>query len=296
MSPLRAVTYPQRCNGHHDKADAVLAWSALVPKGFIPKDRVRARRRHRQVIWGAALLGLSLVLIWLPHPSYAQQLTLDLGPEPSGGNSLAGRTIQLFLLVSLLSILPGVMIMVTAFPFIVTVLSILRQAIGLQQAPPNMLIISLALFLTWYVMDPVLSEAWALGFGPFNRGEIDIATAINRASVPFHGFMIQRIDPDTFARLDGLRPRADPRLDQAPFSLIVPAFLISEIQRAFEIGFLIFLPFLVIDLVVSAILMSMGMMMVPPAAVALPFKLAFFVVANGWALLAEALVRSYQLP
>jgi flagellar biosynthetic protein FliP len=183
--------------------------------------------------------------------------------------------------------------MVTCFPFIVTVLSILRQAIGLQQAPPNMLIISLSLFLTWYVMDPVFTEAWTAGLGPFSRNEMDISAAFTEAAKPFRAFMSARIDPETFATLDALRPRAATPIPEAPLSVLVPSFLLSELQRAFEIGFLVFLPFLIIDLVVSAILMSMGMMMVPPAVVSLPFKLAFFVVADGWALIAGALVRSY---
>ena len=233
-----------------------------------------------------ALAGLAALLA---GPALPQELTLDLGD----GGSLASRSVQLLLLVTVLSIVPGLAVMVTCFPFIVTVLSILRQGLGLQQAPPNMLIVSLAMFLTWYVMDPVLTQAWTEGLQPFSQDQIDVQTAFARASEPFRAFMIARVDADTFATLDALRPRADSGLQTAPFSVLVPSFLISELQRAFEIGFLIFLPFLIIDLVVSAILMSMGMMMVPPAVVSLPFKLAFFVVADGWSLLAAALVRSY---
>lgn len=227
--------------------------------------------------------------MYLAGPSMAQQVTLDMGE----GGSLATRSVQLMVLITVLSIVPGLAIMLTCFPFIVTVLSILRQGIGLQQAPPNMLIISLAMFLTWYVMDPVLKEAWVKGVEPFSAQEIDLATAFNRTSEPFRTFMSARIDRDTFANLDALRPRDSKAITDAPLSLLVPSFLLSELQRAFEIGFLIFLPFLIIDLVVSAILMSMGMMMVPPAVVSLPFKLAFFVVADGWSLIAAALVRSY---
>lgn len=236
------------------------------------------------------IAATALVLAFLAaHPALAQEMTIDLGP----GGSLAARSVQLLLLVTLLSIVPGLAVMVTCFPFIVTVLSILRQGIGLQQAPPNMLIITLALFLTWFVMDPVFTEAWVNGIGPFSRDEMDIATAFAEAAKPFRAFMSARIDPETFATLDALRPRAPTALPEAPLSVLVPSFLLSEIQRALEIGFLVFLPFLIIDLVVSAILMSMGMMMVPPAVVSLPFKLAFFVVADGWSLLAAALVRSY---
>jgi flagellar biosynthetic protein FliP len=186
--------------------------------------------------------------------------------------------------------------MVTCFPFIVTVLSILRQGIGLQQSPPNMLIVSLALFLTWFIMEPVMTEAWRVGISPLIDGTIDVATAFDRGTAPFRGFMAARLDPDTLQELAALRPGAAAISDpaQAPLSLLVPSFMLSEMSRAFEIGFLLYLPFLVIDLVVAAVLMSMGMMMVPPAVVSLPFKLAFFVMADGWSLVSGALVRSYM--
>lgn len=235
----------------------------------------------------ALLLGLALTL--LAGPALAQELSIDFGD----GASLATRSVQLLLLVTVLSIVPGLAVMVTCFPFIVTVLSILRQAIGLQQSPPNMLIISLAMFLTWFVMDPVLTEAWVKGVAPLTSGQIDVQTAMPLIVAPFRGFMTARLDPETFAALQALRPEAATALADAPLSVLVPSFILSEIQRAFEIGFLVFLPFLIIDLVVAAVLMSMGMMMVPPAAVALPFKLAFFVVADGWTLISGALVRSY---
>lgn len=233
-----------------------------------------------------------LALFLLPAGSaLGQDLTAALGTD----GQLATRSVQLLALVTLLGLVPGLAVMVTCFPFIVTVLSILRQAIGLQQAPPNMMIVSLALFLTWYVMDPVLTRAWAEGVQPLSDGRIDLQTALPAIIGPFRGFMAARVDADTFATLQALRPgeavAAGPVA--APLSLLVPSFLLSEIQRAFEIGFLVFLPFLIIDLVVAAVLMSMGMMMVPPAIVSLPFKLAFFVVADGWALISGALVRSY---
>lgn len=235
----------------------------------------------------ALLIGLALTL--LAGPAFAQDVSIDFGD----GASLATRSVQLLLLVTILSIVPGLAVMVTCFPFIVTVLSILRQAIGLQQSPPNMLIISLAMFLTWFVMDPVLTEAWVKGVEPLTNGQIDVQAAIPLIMAPFRVFMTARLDPDTFAALQALRPETATPLADAPLSVLVPSFILSEIQRAFEIGFLVFLPFLIIDLVVAAVLMAMGMMMVPPAAVALPFKLAFFVVADGWTLISSALVRSY---
>ncbi|PWR02228.1 flagellar biosynthetic protein FliP [Meridianimarinicoccus roseus] len=212
----------------------------------------------------------------------------------AGSGEMSGRVLQIFLLVTVLSLAPAIAIMITAFPFIVTVLAILRQAIGLQQSPPNMLIVSLALFLTYYVMEPVFLIAWAEGGGPLVRGELPIEAAFNAAIAPFRDFMIGRTDPATFDSLSDLRGLPQAGMNNgSSLSVLVPSFMLSELSRAFEVGFLIFLPFLIIDLVVAAILMSMGMMMVPPAIVSLPFKLAFFVVADGWTLIADALVRGY---
>lgn len=235
-------------------------------------------------------LALAAALVLLAGPALAQGISIDLGAD----GSLATRSVQLLLLITLLGLVPGLAVMITCFPFIVTVLSILRQAIGLQQSPPNMLIVSLALFLTWFVMDPVLTEAWIQGIEPLSRGALPVEEAIPAAIAPFRGFMAARLDADTFASLAALRPGPAVAAPDAPLSLLVPSFILSEIQRAFEIGFLIYLPFLIIDLVTSAVLMSMGMMMVSPAVVSLPFKLAFFVVADGWALISGALVRSYM--
>jgi flagellar biosynthetic protein FliP len=234
---------------------------------------------------------VSCAALMLPQAAMAQELNLSLGD----GQSISARSIQLILLLTVLSLAPGLLIMITCFPFLVTVLSILRQGIGLQQAPPNMMMISLALFLTYFVMEPVFTEAWQTGISPLIEEQVDIETGIMRGLEPFRGFMASRLDPDTFYAIADLRPglaAIDPT-PEAPLSVLIPSFLLSEISRAFQIGFLVFLPFLVIDLVVAAVLMSMGMMMVPPAVVALPFKLAFFVVADGWSLIATALVRSY---
>ncbi|MEY8828767.1 flagellar type III secretion system pore protein FliP [Sedimentitalea sp. XS_ASV28] len=234
---------------------------------------------------------LLAVVATLPQPALAQELSLSLGD----GGSISARSIQLILLITVLSLAPGLAIMITCFPFIVTVLAILRQAIGLQQSPPNMLIVSLALFLTYFVMEPVFTEAWESGIRPLLDEQIEVEAAFSLSLEPFRVFMSDRVDPDTFIAMAELRPDAETIRSgpDAPLSVLVPSFLLSEIARAFQVGFLVFLPFLIIDLVVAAILMSMGMMMVPPAIVSLPFKLAFFVVADGWSLIAGALVRSY---
>ncbi|SIO32168.1 flagellar type III secretion system pore protein FliP [Vannielia litorea] len=236
--------------------------------------------------------GLALVVATLAAPLAAQDITIDLG---DGAGGFTSHTIGLFALITILSLVPGIAVMVTCFPFIVTVLSILRQAIGLQQSPPNMLIVSLALFLTWFIMDPVFQEAWRTGVRPLLDAQLPLEEALANTMAPFRLFMAARVDPETLRTLGEVRPGAvaGPAPGEAPLSLLVPSFLLSEVERAFQIGFLIFLPFLIIDLVVAAVLMSMGMMMVPPAIVALPFKLAFFVVADGWALISGALIRSY---
>jgi len=233
---------------------------------------------------------LVAALLLLAGRVQAQEVTIDLGQ----GQSFSLRTVQLFLLITLLSLAPGLAIMVTCFPFMVTVLSILRQAIGVQQAPPNMLIVSLAIFLTWFVMEPVFTQAWHDGIQPMVAGTLPPEQAFAPTIAPFRSFMTARADPATIEMLREAAPERAPETGPLPLATLVPAFLLSEVKRGFEVGFLIFLPFLVIDLVIAAVLMSMGMMMVPPAVVSLPFKLAFFVIADGWSLLAGALVRSYS--
>ncbi|MBK0398138.1 flagellar type III secretion system pore protein FliP [Limibaculum sp. M0105] len=236
--------------------------------------------------------GIALLALALPGTVAAQTLSLDLGTDAG----LTGRVIQLFLLVTVLSMAPGIAMMVTCFPFMVTVLAILRQGLGLQQSPPNMLMVALALFLTWFVMEPVFTEAWDTALGPLAEGRISAEDAWDKGVAPFRVFMEGRVDAVALTELAAAAPGRSAALvpgEPAPLSILVPAFMLSEIERGFEIGFMLFLPFLVIDLVVASVLMSMGMMMVPPVVVSLPLKLAFFVIADGWALVAGALVRGY---
>ena len=243
---------------------------------------------HKPTVFLSCLVVFALSLA---DTAMAQGISLDF----EDGGAFSARVIQLLVLVTVLSLAPGIAIMITCFPFIVTVLAILRQGIGLQQSPPNMLIVSLALFLTYFVMEPIFVTAWETGLLPLLEEQIPIDTAIERSLEPFRAFMLTRVDPDTFAIMADLRvdtTQTAPDVD-APLSILVPSFMLSEIARAFQVGFLLFLPFLIIDLVVAAVLMSMGMMMVPPAVVSLPFKLAFFVVADGWTLVADGLVRGY---
>ena len=258
----------------------------------------------------AALLFAAALLLLAAHPALAQEaplpptagsVPLQLAPAAPAGSplalsasSLGGQSLLIIAAVTLLGLAPGLAVMVTCFPFLVTVLSILRQAIGVQQAPPNMVIVSLSLFLTWFIMEPAFRDAWTHAVQPLLAGQMAPGDALARGAQPFHAFMAHRVDPRTYQSLASLRPdTASIAVGEAAYSTLVPAFMLSEIARAFQIGFLLYLPFLVIDLVVSAVLMSMGMMMVPPAVVAMPFKLAFFVVANGWTLVSGALIRSY---
>jgi len=251
---------------------------------------------HRLVaIIGVVMLALSFV----SGPAFAQETPTAeniIFPDADGEapGELTSRIIQLFLLITILSLAPGIAMMVTCLPFMLIVFSILRQGIGLQQAPPNMLIVSVALFLTYFVMEPVFTEAWTNGVAPLINGTLNQQEAFTATMQPFRVFMDARVAPEALVILnDAMAREAAGDISEPSLSLLVPAFILSEIQRAFEIGFVVLLPFLIIDLVVASILMAMGMMMVPPAIVSLPFKVAFFVLTNGWVAISGALVRGY---
>ncbi|MEO1014238.1 MAG: flagellar type III secretion system pore protein FliP [Pseudomonadota bacterium] len=254
-------------------------------------------------IWAAAALGAAIAAAWIGGASAqvaGPDPIGDLLAEPEGPAPLSARVVQTFLIITVLSLAPGIAMMITCLPFMVVVLSILRQAIGLQQAPPNMMIISLGMFLTFFVMEPVFKDAWELGVSPYLDNVITEDQAIERTLDPFRAFMQGRVEPGVVETLADASPTANgPSAPESaddgltPYKLLIPAFMLSEIQRAFEVGFLIFLPFVLIDLIVASILMAMGMMMVPPAVISLPFKLIFFVLSDGWTVVAAALVRGY---
>jgi flagellar biosynthesis protein FliP len=238
---------------------------------------------------GSGLIAV-FVLLALTSGAMAQDFSINFGQ----GAGLTERALQIVAMVTVLSLAPSILVMVTSFTRIVIVLSLLRSAIGTQTAPPNTVITGLALFLTMFVMAPTFQAAFDSGIKPLLAGEIREMEAFERASAPFKTFMLKHVRPADLELFLDLSRQPRPQVPEAtPLTTLVPAFMISELRRAFEIGFLLFLPFLIIDLVVSSILISMGMMMVPPVMVALPFKLIFFVLVDGWRLVAGSLVQSF---
>jgi flagellar biosynthetic protein FliP len=241
-----------------------------------------------RIIFGLLSLGLALSLA---APAAAQSFSFDLGDGPTA----TGRIVQFFLLFTVLSIAPSVLVMVTSFTRIVIVLSFLRTAMGTQQTPPNQVIVSLALFMTIFVMMPTMEKSWDEGVQPFIEGRIDEKEAFEKSARPIQDFMLRQVresDLKLFMDAAKLPPVASPA--DVPLRALIPAFMVSELRRAFEIGFLVFIPFLVIDMVVASVLMSMGMMMLPPIIIALPFKVIFFVLVDGWFLIVGSLVQSFD--
>ncbi len=225
-------------------------------------------------------------------PLAAQDISINLG-QGSAGGGLNERVIQLIALLTVLSLAPSILVMMTSFTRIVVVLSLLRTALGTATSPPNSVVISLALFLTAFVIGPVLTRVYDVGVKPLVANEINVNQAFERASGPLRGFMEKNVrekDLQLFVSMSGEQPS---KPEELSMRVLIPAFMISELKRAFEIGFLLFLPFLIIDLVVASVLMSMGMMMLPPVVVSLPFKLIFFVLVDGWTLVAGSLIQSY---
>ena len=236
-----------------------------------------------------AIIAMALLLPWAAQ---AQSIAIDLGA--AGGPGATSRLVQLTALVTALSLAPSLLVMATAFTRIIIVLSLLRSALGLQGTPPNIVLIGLALFLTFHVMQPVLEQAWTGGMLPMSEGRIGDMEGLARTAEPFRGFMLANVRADDLQLFIDLAHMPEPaQPGETSWRALVPGFLVSEMRRAFEIGFLIYLPFLVIDLVVASILMSLGMMMLPPNAVSLPFKLIFFVLLDGWRLVSGSLVQSF---
>ena len=246
------------------------------------------------------LLLVTLVagLVFFNHAALAQSISLNLGGggDAAGGDSgtMTGRVVQIVALLTVLSLAPSILMMMTSFTRIVIVFSCLRSASGVQQTPPNQVLISLAMFLTLFIMMPTFQASYQEGIKPLMSGEIQEMDAMGKAVAPFKKFMLKHTrEKDLLLFAAANKTGQLDKVEDAPLQVVIPAFMISELRRAFEIGFLLFLPFLIIDMVVAAVLMSMGMMMLPPSMISLPFKIIFFVLVDGWYLITGSLIQSY---
>jgi len=247
--------------------------------------------RHKLLILMCGLISGTLMIFAFAMPASAQTISLDMG---AGGGDATGRIVQLIALMTVLSLAPSILVMVTSFTRIIIVLHFVRTAMATQQTPPNQILVSLALFMTLFIMMPTFQKAYDNGIRPMIEEEIDEFEAFERAAQPFRDFMLQHVREQDLQLFVDLGNISDDELrEEVPLRALIPAFMISEIKRAFEIGFLIFVPFLVIDMVVASVLMAMGMMMLPPVIIALPFKIIFFVLVDGWYMVVGSLARSF---
>lgn len=247
---------------------------------------------RKAIAVGVAAAGF----LFIASPALAQTgagLEKAMGAIAGDGKSLS-LSLQILLLMSLLTVLPSVLLMMTSFTRIIIVLSILRQALGLQQTPPNQVLVGLSLFLSLFVMQPVLSQVNTTAYQPYSNDEISIEEAISRSGTAFHGFMMNQTRKSDLAMFSKIAnaPAFKSKAD-VPFSILLPAYVTSELKTAFQIGFLIFLPFLIIDLIIASSLMSLGMMMLSPTIISMPFKLLLFVLVDGWALTMGSLASSF---
>src|SRR5574337_1813959 len=243
-----------------------------------------------------ALLLLIFAAGLLPVAAQAQSLpALTSTPAPGGGTAFS-LPVQTLVLLTSLTFLPAMVLMMTSFTRIIIVFSLLRSALGTQSSPPNQVLVGLALFLTFFVIAPVADKLYTEAYLPLTENRINFEQALERAAVPVKGFMLKQVrEPDLslFTRLSKT-PRVD-KAEDLPMRVIIPAFVTSEIKTAFQIGFIVFIPFLIIDMVVASVLMSMGMMMMSPVIIALPFKIMLFVLVDGWTLLIGSLVGSFAV-
>ncbi|MDL2219916.1 flagellar type III secretion system pore protein FliP [Ruminococcaceae bacterium OttesenSCG-928-O06] len=264
-----------------------------------PKAKNRVKQLKR-----TALLSLALCVFFsatMAVTAHAADFTINVG---NGGEAGGLGALEVIFIFAFLALLPSVFLMMTSFTRIIIVLSFTRNAIGTGQSPPNMVLIGLSIFLSLFIMMPVIQEMNTTAFIPFQEEEITAQEALTAATVPVKKFMIQNVEPDSLRLFLGIADMEVPLVADAqdpvelydlPLTVITPAFITSEISRAFMMGFLVFLPFLIIDMVVSSILMSMGMVMLPPAMISLPFKILLFVMVDGWNLLMGTLVRSFTM-
>lgn len=241
------------------------------------------------------MLALIAALVWFfkTETVAAQTLSLNVGEGTDG--STTARIINVILMITVLSVAPSILVMMTSFTRVIVVLSITRSALATNSTPPNMVLISLALFLTFFIMAPTFERSWNEGIKPLIDEKLEVTEGLEKASVPLKEFMVENTrEKDLLLFMDLSKSQPVEKVAETPLKVAVPAFMISELRRAFEIGFLIFVPFLIIDMVIASVLMSMGMMMLPPTVLALPFKVIFFVLVDGWYLLAGSLVHSFK--
>ena len=235
-------------------------------------------------------LSVLLMAALLPLSATAQTLSLNMG---SSGGTATAHIVQLVILMTVLSLAPSILVMVTSFMRIMIVLSFVRTAIGTQSTPPNQVLVALALFLTLFIMTPTFEKSYNDGIAPLMAEKVTQEQGLKLAAAPFHEFMMQHVREKDLGLFVNISKTKIDKPSDVPYQVLIPAFMISELRRAFEIGFLIFIPFLIIDMVVASVLMAMGMMMLPPAVISLPFKIIFFVLIDGWYMLSGSLVRSF---
>ena len=249
------------------------------------------QKNKLNILLGLLTAGLMLVL---PCASWAEGMPLINATPAAGGGQNYSLSLQTLILLTSLTFLPAALLMMTGFTRIIIVLSLLRQALGTPTAPPNQVMIGLALFLTFFVMSPVLDKIYTDAYQPLSENRITMQEALDKGSVPLKAFMLKQTregDLALFVKMAQIEKIDTP--EQVPLRVLVPAFMTSELKTAFQIGFAIFIPFLIIDMVVASVLMAMGMMMVSPSIVSLPFKLMLFVLVDGWQLMMGALVQSF---
>ncbi len=237
---------------------------------------------------------LFLCFLGIVYPAAAQTVSLSMDEAASSGSATA-RIFNVILLITVLSIAPSILVMMTSFTRLVVVFSITRSALATNSTPPNTVLISLALFLTLFIMAPTFEQSWEQGIKPMFDEKIEVMDGLEKASLPLKEFMVRNTrEKDLLLFTDLAKEKPAEEVKDVPLKIAIPAFMISELRRAFEIGFLIFVPFLIIDMVIASVLMSMGMMMLPPSVLALPFKVIFFVLIDGWYVLAGSLVQSFK--
>lgn len=243
--------------------------------------------------WATGIAGFILLVFWI-DPLWAQSVSPSVVSTPGkNGSTVYTLPIQTMLFMTFLSVLPAILLMMTGFTRVVIVLSLLRMALGTQNSPPNQVIIGLSLFLTFFIMTPTLKQVYAEAYLPYEENKISFNEGLKIASVPMSAFMRTQTRGEDLRLFASYADEKFEKPEDAPMSVLIPAFVTSELKTAFQIGFMIFLPFLIIDLIVSSVLMSMGMMMLSPMLISLPFKLMLFVLIDGWSLLMGSLIASF---